>query len=119
MNCKEFRKYNQKFDLMAMFWLAERRFEDDAADKVQKCAIEDFQGNRSPLSVLDGLTFDADRYCGTCGCPTHGKMVDMGIGPGEAWGTKFVDTRMEYVSECCEGIVFSDPTLQDEIVGEG
>lgn len=53
-------------------------------------------------------------YCGECGKPCHQDLVDFGIGPGEYWGTPFVDRNEQWVSDCCEATVFDDEELTIE-----
>lgn len=49
-----------------------------------------------------------DLICEECGEPCEGSFVDFGIGPGEFWGQKFNDVKMQYVSTCCEATVLLD-----------
>lgn len=47
-------------------------------------------------------------YCNECKQECKGKWVDFGIGSYEFWGARGIDTRMAFVSECCEADVFED-----------
>lgn len=40
--------------------------------------------------------------CPECGKPCDAIECDSGIGPGEAWGAKFVDKDEYMGSDCCE-----------------
>lgn len=40
--------------------------------------------------------------CPECGEECEVKECDDGIGPGEAWGAKFNDSRPYMGSDCCE-----------------
>lgn len=47
-------------------------------------------------------------FCGACGEPCNAEFVDFGIGPYECHGHTGVDTRIEWVSDCCESDVYED-----------
>jgi hypothetical protein len=43
-----------------------------------------------------------EHKCPDCGKPCEAIECDSGIGPGEAWGVKFNDSRPYMGSDCCE-----------------
>ncbi len=43
--------------------------------------------------------------CEACKGGCDPKVVDFGIGPGEAWGAPFVDSDKQVASDCCEAPV--------------
>lgn len=53
------------------------------------------------LENLEDKTF----YCEECGEECHPKVIDEGVGRGEAWGVPYNDVRLEIVSQCCEGYI--------------
>lgn len=63
--------------------------------------------------LQDSLTNPDDEYCTECSDECTGKWVDFGIGPGEAWGQKFCDVKMAYVSNCCEAEVIKNGQLYE------
>ena len=50
--------------------------------------------------------------CGVCGLCN---IVDNGIGITDAWGVVSRDIRLEVESECCDGTMFFDEELTQEI----
>lgn len=59
---------------------------------------------------------DEGPVCSECGGPCEGRLIDFGIGPGEAWGVRFNDVRKEWTSECCEAdmLGFIEPEPGEE-----
>ena len=57
-------------------------------------------------------------YCGECKKECEGDWIDVGIGSYEFWGARGCDTRMVYVSKCCEGDVFEDKECTKEFEPE-
>jgi len=53
-------------------------------------------------------------YCGDCRNECDQVLVDMGIGHYEFWGRRGVDTCKQWVSNCCEAIVYHDEALTIE-----
>lgn len=47
-------------------------------------------------------------FCGACGQEDSGHVQDFGIGPYEFWGQKGVDTRLEWVSTCCDAPLYAE-----------
>ena len=43
-----------------------------------------------------------EAICGMCGEMCMPVFEDCGIGEYEWWGNKYVDRRMEWVSDCCK-----------------
>lgn len=46
--------------------------------------------------------------CAECKKPCVPRVVDLGIGPYEYWGSKCVDRRPALVSDCCEAEVLDE-----------
>ena len=57
---------------------------------------------------------------GYCECGVYGlaKIVDNGIGATEAWGVWDNDVQLDVESECCNGTMFYDEELTEEITVE-
>lgn len=54
-------------------------------------------------------------YCGECARECNPVERDFGIGGYEFWGARSVDTRIETVSDCCDGDIYADPALEEQI----
>lgn len=50
-------------------------------------------------------------FCGVCGGYVEGEHIDFGIGTYEFWGCVGNDSRIEFVSTCCEAPMFSTEPL--------
>jgi hypothetical protein len=48
------------------------------------------------------------KICKDCQHECEGELIDVGIGPYEFWGAKGCDSRMSFVSECCEADVVDE-----------
>jgi hypothetical protein len=47
-----------------------------------------------------------DPQCPSCKCRVDcPELANMGIGHGEAWGQKFNDVDMQWVSDCCGEVI--------------
>jgi len=51
--------------------------------------------------------------CPECGKDCNAIKCDSGIGPGEAWGRKFVDVNEYMGSDCCEAELDDAPWPDD------
>ena len=54
-------------------------------------------------------------YCGECGRPCDSVERDFGYGATEYWGAVSVDSNVQVVSECCDGDLFEDPELEEQV----
>jgi len=54
-------------------------------------------------------------YCGECGKECKTVERDFGIGAYEFWGARSVHVNIQTVSECCDGDVFADPNLEEQL----
>lgn len=75
---------------------------------------------RHHLKYEPGCAGDTEGpFCSSCGQPAAGGWSDSGIGAYEYWGMKGNDSRIEYVSLCCNAQLFDDcectsPTTPEE-----
>lgn len=53
-------------------------------------------------------------WCGSCKEECDAHVEDEGIGRYEFWGQKGYDTRLVYISDCCDDIVYDDPECMIE-----
>lgn len=54
-------------------------------------------------------------YCGECRKECDWQLLDYGIGGYEFWGARGCHTNMQTVSTCCEGDVYADPELEEQV----
>lgn len=98
------------YDQASLLWLANRRFDGEADERVIDCLIYDAVGTQSPISILDNLRFEAETYCGECGCSaevTVEHYTDYPLGGA-------VESA-DVVSKCCGETVYQDPQLICEV----
>jgi hypothetical protein len=54
-------------------------------------------------------------YCSECRKECQAVERDFGIGGYEFWGARGNDTNIQTVSECCDGDLYADPELEEQI----
>lgn len=57
-------------------------------------------------------------YCSECSEPCGVKLVDIGIGPYEFWGSRCNDVEWVELSTCCEGQVLSYRPTKYRLIGD-
>ena len=55
-------------------------------------------------------------YCGECAQECDAVERDFGIGAYEFWGARGCHTNIQTVSDCCDGDVYSDPELEEQVI---
>jgi hypothetical protein len=54
-------------------------------------------------------------YCGECGKECDWVQRDFGIGGYEFWGASGFHSNIQTVSKCCDGDIYSDPELEEQV----